>query len=94
MAGSGDGEDDLAEEVAGGHLGEALTCPIQPGRVDHGLDPLLDDELREPLQSSRVPMVEPMTRSGGRRSGSGSALGGASPEVTPQMTMVPPGLSA
>ena len=45
------------------------------------------------VSSSRVPMVEPMTRSWRKKIDDSSAFAGASPDVAPAMTIRPPGLS-
>ena len=46
------------------------------------------------ISSSRVPITEPITRSGLKKILVSSAFGGLSPDVAPQITWVPPGFNA
>ena len=59
-----------------------------------GRMPVVTSILLSAINSSRVPIVEPCTRSGLKKILVSSALPGLSPDVVPQITSVPPGFNA
>ena len=89
---SPDGEDDLAEDVAVDHPREAVARSAS-GRTESTTGSMRACSTRRAscASSSRVPMVEPTTRSCLKKIFVSSAFAGASPEVAPEMTIVPPG---